>query len=328
MLSLPSDLDALCFSLFVRCDEFDSASLFRAVFTTTDLAPFADGLPEKTGNKKMFVTEVKAFLLETRLGLARVVVAVPRHLARQLPREHDLHGELNDLYRRVLARIQPAARAPNECSIPRASPPLILRRPVRYRPTRSSPAGRLADDTLFCGRERELRELTRICRPPPIRVLVGRKPRGQSSLLQQLIGHTRRLNPAPACLYMDMQEVENEEDFYELVLKKLGGTGNTWRAFDAMRAISSCWHLTGSRRRKRRSASALSYARVCVTRAEGLTLAITTRQPLDRLFTDSSGGTSPLYNLCQRYHVAPERGRDPEPDHHLSSPNWLAFWRG
>ena len=113
MLSLPADLDALCFSLFVRCDEFDSASLLRAVFTTTDLAPFADSLPDKTGNKKAFVTQVKSFLLEKRLADGRVLLLPFLDTLRGRYSEQDvLRGELNDLYQRVLVLTQPQPTSP------------------------------------------------------------------------------------------------------------------------------------------------------------------------------------------------------------------------
>ena len=115
MLSLPSDLDALCFSLFVQCDEFDEAALLRAVFTTTELAPFAGSLPERKGSKKAFVTEVKLFLLEKRLADGRALLLPFLDTLRERYTQEDaLHGELNDLYQRVLALTHrpPAQPAP------------------------------------------------------------------------------------------------------------------------------------------------------------------------------------------------------------------------
>ena len=110
MLSLPPELDTLCFSIFVRCDEFDSAELLCAVFTTTDLEPFADSLPPKTGNKRAFVTIVKSFLLEKYLTDGRVLLLPFLDTLRgRYPEQEALHGELNDLYQRVLAHKQPAA---------------------------------------------------------------------------------------------------------------------------------------------------------------------------------------------------------------------------
>jgi hypothetical protein len=107
MLSLPFDLDSRCYSIFVECDEFESAKALRAVFTTTDLAPFADGLPDKSGSKKAFVTEVKSYLLEKRLADGRVLLLPFLDTLRGRYAEQDaLRGELNDLYERVRALTQ------------------------------------------------------------------------------------------------------------------------------------------------------------------------------------------------------------------------------
>ena len=99
MLNLPAELDMLCFSLFVRCDEFDSAQNLRAVFVTTDLAPFANSLPDRIDSKKAFVTVVKLFLLEKRLADGRVLLLPFIDTLRERYSEQDaLHGELNAFY--------------------------------------------------------------------------------------------------------------------------------------------------------------------------------------------------------------------------------------
>jgi hypothetical protein len=120
MLSLPSELDTRCFSLFVQCDEFDDAQHLRAVFVTTDLAPFASSLPERTDNKKAFVTVVKAFLLDKHLADGRVLLLPFLDTLRwRYPEQEALHSELSDLYQRLLAYTQPAAP-------PSLPPPLSL----------------------------------------------------------------------------------------------------------------------------------------------------------------------------------------------------------
>ena len=70
MLSLPSDLDTLSFSLFMRCDEFNNVEALRAVFSTHDLFPFRDNLPVFS-DKKTFVLEVKLLLLSKVLADGR-----------------------------------------------------------------------------------------------------------------------------------------------------------------------------------------------------------------------------------------------------------------
>ena len=104
MLSLPAELDRLCFSLFVQCDEFNSTGNLRAVFVTAELAPFANGLPERTDSKRNFVNAVKLFLLEKHLADGRVLLLPFLDILRGLyPEQDGLHGELDDLYQRILA---------------------------------------------------------------------------------------------------------------------------------------------------------------------------------------------------------------------------------
>jgi tetratricopeptide (TPR) repeat protein len=118
MLSLPSDLDALCLSLFLQCEEFESAQDLRALFVTTELAPFADGLPERTGSKRAFVARVKLFLLEKRLTDGRVLLLPFLDTLRgSYPEQEALHGDLNDLYQRVLVLTQPAPSLPPPISL-------------------------------------------------------------------------------------------------------------------------------------------------------------------------------------------------------------------
>jgi hypothetical protein len=51
MSSLSPELDHACSQLFNRCQEFASASQLRAICTTTELRPFADQLPDSSGNR-------------------------------------------------------------------------------------------------------------------------------------------------------------------------------------------------------------------------------------------------------------------------------------
>jgi len=118
-LRLPPELDKQCFSLFSQCEEFDSIESLYAVFVTTELAPFANGLPERAGSRRAFVTQVKSFLLEKHLADGRVLLLPFLDTLRgRYAQEDALHGELNDLYQRVLALMpaQPAQPAPQPVS--------------------------------------------------------------------------------------------------------------------------------------------------------------------------------------------------------------------
>jgi hypothetical protein len=122
MFSLPAELDKLCFLLFVQCDEFENTRNLRAVFVTAELAPFANGLPERTDSKRNFVNAVKLFLLEKRLADGRVLL-LPflNTLLGHYPEQDALHGELSDLYQQILAL--PGAGGPARQSRTSAQPP-------------------------------------------------------------------------------------------------------------------------------------------------------------------------------------------------------------
>ena len=108
MLSLPAELNNLCSMVLVQCDELNSTNSLRAVFVTSELAPFANDLPERAGGKKGFVDDVKLFLLEKRLADGRALLLPFLDTLRgRYPREDALRGELDDLYGRVLALTQP-----------------------------------------------------------------------------------------------------------------------------------------------------------------------------------------------------------------------------
>src|SRR5262245_42972826 len=102
MLSLSSELDTLCFTLFMKCDEFDSIAELRAVFSTNDLYPFRDNLPVRSGSKKAFVSEVKLFLLEKELSDGReLMLPFLSTLRGRYPEEDALHASVGLLQQRL-----------------------------------------------------------------------------------------------------------------------------------------------------------------------------------------------------------------------------------
>ncbi|MFX1554489.1 MAG: TIR domain-containing protein [Promethearchaeota archaeon] len=213
----------------------------------------------------------------------------------------DFRGGLDDAdaFDRLVSGIKGIAPGPPG----EVKPPVEAVPPNPFVPWR----GRLTDEALFYGRERELRELTQLVASRQSVSLLGERRVGKSSLLHQLMGRAGRLSPAPECLYVDMQLVADEADFYALVLGKLGRTGDTWRAF--RNVVQGQYTLLAlDEFEKARKEDLFSFQLRHGLRAlaqQGLTLVIATRQPLDRLFADSDGKTSPLYNLCQRYRLGP-----------------------
>ena len=107
MLSLPSDLDKLCFTVFSRCDELENGRTLRDVFTTTELAPFADGLPERTGTKRAFVNAAKSSLLKTHLADGRaLMLPFLDALCGYCVEADALYDELHSLRRQMVAHVQ------------------------------------------------------------------------------------------------------------------------------------------------------------------------------------------------------------------------------
>jgi hypothetical protein len=140
MLSLPPELNTQCSEIFVRCRQFGSTRSLRAVFTNDVLAPFIDGLPDSTGTKREFVSVAKLFLLETHLADGRaLILPFLEALADGYPEQQDLHGELRELHRRILAHAQVGLA-------PEPPPGTLGRYFISYSPTDGAlPAERLYD---------------------------------------------------------------------------------------------------------------------------------------------------------------------------------------
>ena len=133
MLSLPSDLDALCFKVFVRCEEFDSDKNLATLFATTELAPFRAKLPQRTGTKKIFVQEVKLFLLETTLADRRALIfPFLDALCGCYPEQDALYDELHNLQQRLSACVQAAPDGPPVDFLNAPPPPGLERHYLCY----------------------------------------------------------------------------------------------------------------------------------------------------------------------------------------------------
>jgi hypothetical protein len=70
MAGLPSELYTRCRDTLLACSEFDSDAALRALFVTTELAPFQNGLPD-AASKNARVDACLAYLLPKRLNDGR-----------------------------------------------------------------------------------------------------------------------------------------------------------------------------------------------------------------------------------------------------------------
>ncbi len=91
------------------------------------------------------------------------------------------------------------------------------------------PAGRINDPALFFGREQLVRELRQELSKRTNVSLVGESQTGKSSLLYYLYATRGEWLPGEAIEYLDLQQVLDEADFCEMILKQLGAQGNTLR---------------------------------------------------------------------------------------------------
>lgn len=173
--------------------------------------------------------------------------------------------------------------------------------------------GRISDPAKFFGREELLRQIFEELRKGSNRSLVGESQVGKSSLLKMVcyFGPERLGLPAKNFVYLDMQLIHDEQDFFDALCDSLEIP--TCRGFRLARALRErriilCLdeiekmtkdRFTGDEREELRGLS------------DGIDapfrLVIASRVPLDTLFPDTLGKTSPLANICPVTHVLPFR---------------------
>ncbi len=173
-------------------------------------------------------------------------------------------------------------------------------------------SGRIDQNDRFFNRDRELREIFDILNGGSGVELLGDRQMGKSSLLWQIHQKAETaLRLKRRSLYLNLQLIHTETEFYEALCEQLGIA--TCRDFDFFRAIRNdrilllldevekmTWE--GFTRNLRSQLRGL---------AEGenapLRFVVATGTPLDRLFADSNadGMTSPFQGVCLRVELNP-----------------------
>ncbi len=145
------------------------------------------------------------------------------------------------------------------------------------------------------------------------RSLVGGEKVGKSSILSMVcqLGPERLRLPQEAFIYLDMRNVDNEQDFFEALCDELGIKPSCRGSklarvlrdkryilcIDEIDIMTSESHFTGKER-----------TQLCGL-ADGadtpFTLVIASQRPLKDLFPDSPYRTSPLAGICQQIDVNP-----------------------
>ncbi|MCB0192698.1 MAG: hypothetical protein KDJ65_12200 [Anaerolineae bacterium] len=142
--------------------------------------------------------------------------------------------------------------------------------------------------------------------------LVGESKIGKSSVLSMVctLGPAKLKLPAEAFAYLNMQLVENEDDFYEALCEKLGI--ETCRSYKLARALQGKRHILCldeieiTKERTGFSMNLRSHLRGLADGSEApLKLIIASRSPLSDLFPDSPELDSPLDGICRRLEIGP-----------------------
>ncbi len=170
------------------------------------------------------------------------------------------------------------------------------------------PNGRIDDPSLVFGRESKVNEALEYLKTGSSIVFLGDHGSGRSSLLTLLLDHViRDLGWKTARL--DLQVIENEKSFYSALCEALGVAES--RGIHLKRALNGQRTLLALDEMEKMTSKGFTRNLRSELRglAEGsnapIKLAMVTSTPLDRLFQDSLGGTSPLAMICQQIRVDP-----------------------
>lgn len=184
------------------------------------------------------------------------------------------------------------------------------------KPNPFSDTGRITDPNRFFGREELLRQLFEELAKGSNRVLVGADKVGKSSILAMvcLLGPERLGLPQEAFIYLDMRNVDDEQDFFDALCEALGiippCRGSQLKralrgkryilCIDEIDIMTSEADFSGKERTQ--------LCGLADGADEPLTLVIASQKPLIDLFPDSSYRTSPLAGICQQIDVKPFSG--------------------
>ncbi len=171
-------------------------------------------------------------------------------------------------------------------------------------------SGRISNPDRVFDREREINRALDLLRAGSSVALIGPAGVGKSSLLTKLMALTpERLGRDWEIAYLNLQSVQDEEDFYEALCSELEIA--TCSGYALARALRGRCVLLCLDEIEAMTWEGFSHGPRAQLRglAEGadapLKLVLAARTPLDRLFPDSQGLTSPLANICLQVDVGP-----------------------
>jgi hypothetical protein len=172
--------------------------------------------------------------------------------------------------------------------------------------------GRIENPAEFFGRAELLRRIFEELERGSNLALIGEREMGKSSLLAMIAaqGPARLGLPPDAFLAIDMQLIHSEDDFFAALCDELK-IAPACRGYRLMRKLHNrrfilCLDEIEKMRREKFSVDARDELRGLANGATTpLTLVIASSQPLDELFPDAEGMTSPLNGICHPLDVQP-----------------------
>lgn len=185
-------------------------------------------------------------------------------------------------------------------------------RPAAPRPNPFGQRGCI-DPTDFFDRDELLRRIFEELGKGGSISLLGPREIGKSSLLAMIAhqGPQRLGLPPDAFLHIDMQIIRDEGEFFDALCDELA-ISPTQRGYHLARRLRGKRYILcldeieKMRNRERFSGEERKELRGLADRASApLTLVIASSQPLDQLFPDTDGSTSPLANICPPIDVLP-----------------------
>jgi|SRR5579859_959468 len=180
-----------------------------------------------------------------------------------------------------------------------------------YKPNPFRSAGRVTDPAEFIGRETLLHELFEELGRGCSRALLGEAQVGKSSILEMVcrLGPNLLGMPANAFLYLDLQRVYDEQDFFEALCGELGippCRGSKLSRYLKGRHYILCLDEIEKMGKEQFSGGEREELRGLADGQDTpFTLVIASRVPLEDLFPDRYGFTSPLANICPILTVPP-----------------------
>ncbi|MGB3559971.1 MAG: ATP-binding protein, partial [Geitlerinemataceae cyanobacterium] len=170
------------------------------------------------------------------------------------------------------------------------------------------PTGAIDDPHLFFNRKQEIQRIFEFLESGSSVSLTGDRQIGKSSLLKALERQTDRLNQiGRQPIYLNLQLVENEEDFYHYLCDEIGIDFS--KGYSLTRSLRDCRLLLLIDEVEKMAGDGFTHE--VRDRLRGLAegrdapfrLVMATCTPLDKLFEE--GKTSPLYNICIEQRLKP-----------------------